>query len=187
AGSTVSRPIEFAVGHLLGALRGMLKPLLVNDSIALVFEEPEDVPPLYTDEAKVSQILRNFLSNAIKFTERGEVRVTARFLEDENAVVFAVADTGSGIAAEAQALIFQEFTQIDSPLQRRVQGTGLGLPLCRKLADLLGGRVEVESEPGVGSTFTAVIPAVYAPLMGPPPTWEVDPRRVPLLVVEDSN
>ena len=187
AGKTVIRPIEFEVGHLFGALRGMLKPLLVNDSVALVFEEPEDVPPLYTDEAKVSQILRNFLSNAIKFTERGEVRVTARYLEDENAVAVAVADTGSGIAAEDQELIFQEFTQIDSPLQRRVQGTGLGLPLCRKLADLLGGRVSVESEPGVGSTFTAVIPAAYAPLMGPPPTWEVDPRRVPLLVVEDSN
>jgi len=165
----------------------MLKPLLVNESVALVFEEPEDLPPLYTDEAKVSQILRNFLSNAIKFTERGEVRVTARHLEDENTVVFAVADTGSGIDPEDQELIFQEFTQIDSPLQRRVQGTGLGLPLCRRLADLLGGRVGVESEPGVGSTFTAVIPAVYAPLMGPLPTWEVDPRRVPLLVVEDSN
>ena len=187
AGKIVIRPIEFDVGHLFGALRGMLKPLLVNESVSLVFEEPEDIPPLYTDEAKVSQILRNFLSNALKFTERGEVRVTARYLEDENAIAFAVADTGSGIAAEDQELIFQEFTQIDSPLQRRVQGTGLGLPLCRKLAELLGGRVGVESEPGVGSTFTAVIPAVYAPLMGPAPTWELDPRRVPVLVVEDSN
>ncbi len=187
AGKIVIRPIEFDVGHLFGALRGMLKPLLLNESVSLVFEEPEDIPPLYTDEAKVSQILRNFLSNALKFTERGEVRVTARYLEDENAIAFAVADTGSGIAAEDQELIFQEFTQIDSPLQRRVQGTGLGLPLCRKLADLLGGRVGVESEPGVGSTFTAVIPAVYAPLMGPAPTWELDPRRVPVLVVEDSN
>jgi signal transduction histidine kinase/CheY-like chemotaxis protein len=187
AGKIVIRPIEFDVGHLFGALRGMLKPLLVNESVSLAFEEPDDIPPLYTDEAKVSQILRNFLSNALKFTERGEVRVTARYLEDENAVAFAVADTGSGIAAGDQELIFQEFTQIDSPLQRRVQGTGLGLPLCRKLADLLGGRVGVESEPGVGSTFTAVIPTVYAPLMGPAPTWELDPRRVPVLVVEDSN
>src|SRR5262245_14359579 len=187
AGKIVIRPIEFDVGHLFGTLRGMLKPLLVNESVALVFEEPEGLPPLYTDEAKVSQILRNFLSNAIKFTERGEVRVTARYVEDENAVAFAVADTGSGIAPEDHELIFQEFTQIDSPLQRRVQGTGLGLPLCRKLADLLGGRVGVESEPGVGSTFTAVIPVLYEPLLGPAPTWEIDPRRVPILVVEDRG
>src|SRR5262249_56091335 len=115
-------------GQLFGALRGSRKPLLMTGSVALVFEEPEDLPPLYTDEAKVSQILRNFLSNAIKFTERGEVRVTARYLEDENAVAFAVADTGSGIAPEDQELIFQEFTQIDSPLHRPVQRTALALP-----------------------------------------------------------
>jgi CheY-like chemotaxis protein len=183
----VIRPIEFDAGRLFGALRGMLKPLLVNESVALVFDEPESVPPLYTDEAKVSQILRNFLSNALKFTERGEVRLTARHLVDEGAVAFAVADTGSGIAPEDHEVIFQEFTQIDSPLQRRVQGTGLGLPLCRKLAELLGGRVHVESELGVGATFTAVIPIIYEPLRGPAPTWEVDPRRVPVLVVEDSS
>ena len=187
AGKIVIHPIEFDISHLFGALRGMLKPLLMNESVALVFEEPEDMPALYTDEAKVSQILRNFLSNALKFTERGEVRVTARHLTDENAIAFAVADTGSGIAAEDHEVIFQEFTQIDSPLQRRVQGTGLGLPLCRKLAELLGGRVSVESQMGIGSTFTAIIPTIYAPLLGPPPTWELDPRRVPVLVVEDSS
>jgi signal transduction histidine kinase/CheY-like chemotaxis protein len=187
AGKTVIRPIEFDAGRLFSALRGMLKPLLVNESVALVFDEPESVPPLYTDEAKVSQILRNFLSNALKFTERGEVRLTARHLVDEGAVAFAVADTGSGIAPEDHEVIFQEFTQIDSPLQRRVQGTGLGLPLCRKLAELLGGRVHVESELGVGATFTAVIPIIYEPLRGPAPSWNVDPRRVPVLVVEDSS
>jgi signal transduction histidine kinase/CheY-like chemotaxis protein len=187
AGKTVIRPIEFDAGRLFGALRGMLKPLLVNESVALVFDEPESLPPLYTDEAKVSQILRNFLSNALKFTERGEVRVTAHHLVDESAVAFAVADTGSGIAPEDHEVIFQEFTQIDSPLQRRVQGTGLGLPLCRKLAELLGGHVRVESELGVGSTFTAIIPIIYEPLRGPAPSWAVDPRRVPVLVVEDSS
>jgi signal transduction histidine kinase/CheY-like chemotaxis protein len=187
AGKIVIRPIEFDVGHLFGALRGMLKPLLVGDSVALVFEQPEGLPSLYTDEAKVSQILRNFLSNAIKFTEHGEVRVRARYLADENAIAFSVADTGSGIAPEDHERIFHEFTQVDSPIQRRVQGTGLGLPLCRKLADLLGGRVTLESALGVGSTFTAVIPTIYEPLLGPAPTWEVDPRRVPVLVVEDSG
>src|SRR5262249_3516680 len=163
-GKIVVRPTECEVGHLLGALRGMLRPLLVNESVALVFEEPENIPPLYTDEAKVSQILRNFVSNALKFTEAGEVHVTARVLPDERAVAFAVADTGTGIAPDDQDRIFHEFTQIDSPLQRRVQGTGLGLPLCRRLAELLGGRIMVESTPGTGSTFTAVIPIVYESL-----------------------
>jgi len=187
AGKIVIRPIEFDVGHLFGAPRGMLKPLLVNESVALVFEEAEELAPLYTDEAKVSQILRNFLSNALKFTERGEVRVTARQLSDERAIAFAVSDTGSGIAREDQERIFQEFTQIETPVQRRVHGTGLGLPLCRKLAELLGGRVYVESELGAGATFTAVIPIVYREPLGPLPSWEVDPRRVPVLVVEDSG
>src|SRR5262249_21022734 len=179
AGKIVIRPIEFDVGHLFGALRGMLKPLLVGDSVALVFEEPEGLPPLYTGEAKVSQVLRNFLSNPIKFPEPGEVRVRACHVADENAIAFSVADTGSGIAPEDHERIFHEFTQVDSPIQRRVQGTGLGLPLCRKLADLLGGRVTLESALGVGSTFTAVSPPLYRPLLGPAPAWTADPPRVP--------
>src|SRR5262245_60754221 len=145
AGKIVVRPIEFEADHLFGALRGMLRPLLVNDSVALVFDEPAGLPTLFTDEAKVSQILRNFISNALKFTERGEIRVGARLLPDGASVEFAVTDTGIGIAPEDQERIFQEFTQIDSPQQRKVQGTGLGLPLCRKLAELLGGSVAVES------------------------------------------
>src|SRR5262249_51286513 len=171
AGKIVIRPIEFDVAHLFGALRGMLRPLLVGEAVTLVFDEPEDVPSLYTDEAKVSQILRNFISNALKFTERGEVRVTARLLPDRNAVAFSIADTGIGIAPEDQERIFQEFTQIDSPLQRRVQGTGLGLPLCRKLAELLGGSVHVESTPGVGSTFTAIVPTVFESEPSVRPVW----------------
>jgi signal transduction histidine kinase/CheY-like chemotaxis protein len=185
AGKTDVRPIAFDVGHLFGALRGMLRPLLVSDAVALVFEEPEDVPELHTDEAKVSQILRNLVSNALKFTERGEVRVTARFLPAEQAIAFAVADTGIGIARDDHDRIFQEFTQIDSPIQRRVQGTGLGLPLCRKLAALLGGRVELDSTVGVGSTFTAIVPVVFEPAIAKP-EWDLDPSRTPILVVEDS-
>lgn len=185
AGKNVVRPALFDVGHLFGALRGMLRPLLVNESVALVFEEPEErLPPLHTDEAKVSQILRNFVSNALKFTEHGEVRVVARLRPGADAIAFSVADTGIGIASEDQERVFQEFTQIDHPLQRKVKGTGLGLPLCRRLAELLGGRVEVESTPGVGSTFTAVVPVMYEGLREP--AWQVDPTRVPVLVVEDS-
>jgi signal transduction histidine kinase/CheY-like chemotaxis protein len=185
AGKIEIQPVEFDVAHLLGALRGMLRPLLVNESVRLVFEELEGERILRTDEGKLSQILRNFISNALKFTEKGEVRVFARPAPD-GMLAFSVSDTGIGIAPEDQERIFQEFTQIDSPIQRRVRGTGLGLPLCRKLAALLGGRVSVESTPGIGSTFTATIPVVFDPV-AVPRAFEVDPARVPLLLVEDSD
>lgn len=185
AGKTLVRPVEFDATHLFGVLRGMLRPLLASQSVALVFDEPRDLPPLYTDEGKVSQILRNFISNALKFTERGEVRVTARPVGGR-AVAFAVSDTGIGIAPEDHERIFQEFTQIDSPLQRHVKGTGLGLALCRKLAELLGGQVTVESAPGRGSTFTATIPAIHELPAPVRPDWTVDPDRLPVLILEDS-
>jgi signal transduction histidine kinase/CheY-like chemotaxis protein len=186
AGKIVVRPVEFAADHLFGALRGMLRPLLVSDAVALVFDEPHGVPPLYTDEGKVSQILRNFISNAFKFTERGEIRVAVRAPGDDGRVVFSVSDTGIGIAPEDQERIFQEFTQIDSPLQRKVHGTGLGLPLCRKLAEILGGSVAVESAPGVGSTFSVRIPAIYREGPTVRAEWKLEPHRLPVLVVEDS-
>ena len=191
AGKVTVKTGEFDVTNLFSALRGMLKPLLVSNSVSLIFEEPTGIPPMLTDEGKVSQILRNFISNAIKFTERGEVRVSAALTEDERAVVFAVTDTGIGIAEEDQARIFEEFSQLDHPIQKQVKGTGLGLPLCRKLAQLLGGSVEVSSRSGEGSTFTATIPinAVNdierAEQIESPQVSEED-NRLPVLVVEDE-
>jgi signal transduction histidine kinase/CheY-like chemotaxis protein len=161
AGKIEVRPIEFSVGNLFSALRGMLRPLLVGDAVRLIFDEPETAMTLYNDEGKVSQILRNFISNAIKFTEQGEVRVSAQLSEDRQTVLFSVSDTGIGIASEDQGRIFDEFTQLQSPLQGRVKGTGLGLPLCRRLAHLLGGDVSVQSERGVGSVFTATVIANF--------------------------
>jgi signal transduction histidine kinase/ActR/RegA family two-component response regulator len=161
AGKTEVRPADLEVSNLFSALRGMLRPLLVNRSLSLVFDEPEDLPLLYTDEGKVAQILRNFISNALKFTEAGEVRVSATLGQGGEVVRFCVTDTGIGIAPEDQERIFEEFTQIDNPLQREYKGTGLGLPLTRKLAELLGGRVGVRSARGVGSTFWAEIPVRY--------------------------
>ncbi|HEX4330928.1 MAG TPA: ATP-binding protein [Usitatibacter sp.] len=161
AGKVEIRPASFEVAELFSALRGMLRPLLVSDSVDLVFDEPADLPTMFTDESKVSQILRNFISNALKFTERGSVRVSATLSPDAASVAFAVADTGIGIALEDREMVFEEFTQVASALQRRVKGTGLGLPLCRKLATLLGGEVSLESEPGLGSTFFARVPVRY--------------------------
>ena len=187
AGKIEVRPAEVEVGKLFSALRGMLRPLLLNRSLSLVFEEPEDLPVMFTDEGKVSQILRNFISNALKFTEAGEVRVTAE--RAGKAICFRVADTGIGIAAEDQERIFEEFTQVSHPLQTRQKGTGLGLPLTRKLASILGGKVGVRSTPGLGSTFWAEIPieyegpGVHRPV--PPPVDDQQPLRI--LIVDDDE
>ena len=161
AGRIDVSPGWFELVDLFAALRGMFKPVLVNPDVQLIFEAPQDVSQLFTDDAKLSQILRNYISNALKFTAQGEVRVSAvRSVgaggQDE--VTFAVADTGIGIAEEFHDAIFQDFTQIDSPIQKRLRGTGLGLSLSKRLAELLGGRVALESAPGVGSTFSVTLP-----------------------------
>lgn len=188
AGKVDVRPIEFEVVNLFSALRGMLRPLLVDDQVSLVFEETSGLPALFTDEAKVSQVLRNFISNALKYTERGEVRVRAELSPDGGQVLFSVKDTGIGIALEDQDRIFQEFTQIQNRMQRRVKGTGLGLPLSKRLAELLGGSVRVESEPGQGSTFFLAVPIRYEMAALPlyEPSWQIDPALTPVLLVEDS-
>jgi signal transduction histidine kinase/CheY-like chemotaxis protein len=192
AGKVVVRPAEFDVRDLFAALRGMLRPLLLNEAVNLLFEEPADLPLMLTDEGKVSQILRNLLSNALKFTERGEIRVSARPAGD-GMIAFSVADTGIGIAREDHDRIFEEFGQLDNPVQRRVRGTGLGLPLVKRLAILLGGGISLESTPGVGSTFTATIPVRYAVAAEAGPVEAIEavetiaPGRVPVVVVEDSN
>jgi signal transduction histidine kinase len=159
AGRIDVKPTEFQLNDLLNALRGVLKPLLAaNRSLELVIEPADDIPAMYSDDAKVAQILRNFISNAIKFTEKGEVRVSSRRSRDGERVIISVSDTGIGIAKENLPLVFEEFAQVDSPLQRKVKGTGLGLPLAKKFASLLGGAIEVESEIGQGSTFTVDLP-----------------------------
>jgi signal transduction histidine kinase/CheY-like chemotaxis protein len=161
AGKVRIRPKRFEVQELFSALKGMLKPLLAdNSSVELLFEETNELGALHTDEGKVSQILRNLISNALKFTPKGRVSVSAQKLENGE-VLFQVADTGIGIAPEHHEDIFREFSQVDGPLQDRHRGTGLGLPLCRNLALLLGGEIWLESQPGHGSTFFVKIPANY--------------------------
>ena len=162
AGRISISPAWFEMVDLFAALRGMFKPILTNPSVALIFEEPLNVPRVYTDDKKLSQILRNFVSNALKFTQKGEVRVSSQY-RAPGWVTFSVADTGIGIAKEHQSALFQDFVQLDSPIQRRFRGTGLGLALSKRLAELLGGSVTVQSELGQGSTFSAIIPIHFAP------------------------
>ena len=157
AGRVTISPAWFEMMDLFSALRGMFKPILSNDAVSLILEEPVGIPAIYSDDKKLSQILRNFISNALKFTPKGEVRVTASMCGSDS-VRFAVSDTGIGIAQEHLSAIFQDFVQVDAPIQKKLRGTGLGLSLSRKLATMLGGDVAVSSTVGVGSVFSVTIP-----------------------------
>ena len=118
-----------------------------------------DIPQrVVGDPGRLRQILMSLLGNAVKFTESGEVRISARTRADW--VEVAVKDTGEGIAADEQDAIFEEFRQVDSNLSRRHGGAGLGLAIARRLAEQMGGTITVESEPGAGSTFTLRLPTV---------------------------
>ncbi len=157
AGRIDISPEWFELVDLFSALRGMFKPVLTNPDVTLIFEEPPQSLPLFTDDKKLSQILRNFISNALKFTVAGEVRVSAAH-GDEGMVTFSVTDTGIGVAPQFHGAIFQDFSQLDSPIQKRLRGTGLGLSLSKRLAEVLGGHVGLTSELGRGSTFFITLP-----------------------------
>lgn len=207
AGKSTMTVGRFTVDSLFSVLRGMMRPLLRDPGVSLELGANGEVPPIVGDETKVAQVLRNFLSNAVKFTEKGRITVTAEHLlrgapipgSDQvaaaDSVLFCVADTGIGISRADQELIFEEFTQIPNDLQHVVRGTGLGLSLCRKLAALLGGTVWVESEPGLGSRFYLLIPRLFRPAN----VRKLEPRtaaggaappdvpEMPLLVVSDID
>jgi signal transduction histidine kinase/CheY-like chemotaxis protein len=185
AGKVDIRPSEFTIENLFSGLRGALKPLLTSQAVELTFIIPDKVPTLFTDEAKVTQILRNLISNALKFTEQGEVRVSASFDADKGRLNLSVRDTGIGIAPQDQGRIFDEFAQVDTRIQKRVKGTGLGLPLSRSLAELLGGELTMESVPGQGSIFTLSIP----PERGDPSRAQrsADGSRKRVLLIDDDE
>jgi signal transduction histidine kinase len=161
AGREAVRVSDVEVEELFSALRGIVAHLPRSADVTIVFEDIHSVPTLRTDGLKVSRILRNYVVNGLKYTDRGEIRVSAVGVGDGAAVRFAVADTGPGLQPSDQARIFEEFVQLGRG-RGDLRGSGLGLPICKHLATLLGGEVGVTSEPGRGSTFTATIPAVFA-------------------------
>ncbi|MET0263949.1 MAG: ATP-binding protein [Rariglobus sp.] len=157
AGKVELMPVPVSVNELFATLRGMLRPLVEqNTTVALVFDEPQVPVEMICDERKLSQILRNLISNALKYTPHGEVNVSARVTGSR--IVFCVRDTGIGIPEEHQDKIFEEFYQVRNPLQQKTKGTGLGLALSRRLVDLLGGTISLQSSVGIGSAFTINLP-----------------------------
>ena len=196
AGKVSVNATEFMLSEVLSGLRGMFRPILGSDSaVQLLFDGPVEDFKLVTDQAKLSQILRNLVSNALKFTEQGTVRVSA-VRAGSNAVHFKITDTGIGIDPAFAEVIFEDFGQVPSKLQSKQKGTGLGLPLSRKLARLLGGELWVESKSGSGSTFHVQIPANYqgekeAVLISQAPktkTIESEPgARFNILLIDDDE
>jgi signal transduction histidine kinase len=184
AGKLEVKPTWFKVSALFASLRGSLRPLSTSPAVDLVFEKSVGLPDILADEQKVAQILRNFISNALKFTEQGQVRVSAREDTRNNEIVFCVEDTGIGIEAKNMEAIFEEFSQVPGRLQKG--GTGLGLPLSRRLASLLGGRVIASSKVGVGSTFELSLPVRFGDVV---PVTPVAPGgdRKRVLVVDDED
>ena len=183
---------DFRPADLLEGLRQDVAAIAEARGLALRAEIDPALPPaLRGDVLRLRQILGNYLSNALKFTDHGEVRLRARPLPDGR-VRFEVEDTGPGIAPEVQARLFQPFTQADESITRRYGGTGLGLSICRELALLMGGSVGVDSAPGQGSRFRADLPLAVADpeAVRPPPPPAPDAARplegLNVLVAEDN-
>ncbi|WP_405947947.1 HAMP domain-containing protein [Streptomyces prunicolor] len=170
AGRMDVRPKRLPLIKLLDYVHATFRPLTLDRGLSFEVSVGEDVPrELWSDEQRLQQILRNLLSNAIKFTATGRVELRVNRVKDpehrysdtsDEVIVFAVSDTGIGIAPEKLPVIFEAFQQADGTTNRKYGGTGLGLSISREIAGLLGGRIVAESEPGRGSTFTLYVPVV---------------------------
>jgi len=150
------------IPDLVTEVKAELEPIIIRSKIAVSSQLDKDLPILVTDRQKVKQILLNLLSNALKFTHHGNVTITARRYPRERAVTVSVTDTGIGIAPADQEKIFEDFRQLDNSPTRAYGGTGLGLSICRRLAEMMDGRITVESQVGKGSTFTLTLPVKSA-------------------------
>ncbi len=148
---------EMELGDLLEEIRSTFD-VFPDKGITLRWDYPPDLPAVKSDREKLKHILQNLIHNAIKFTDKGYVTVSAWYVHGAERVEFKVADTGIGIPKETLPVIFEMFRQADSSERRSYEGIGLGLYIVKKYAELLGGTVEVESKPGEGSIFMVTIP-----------------------------
>jgi PAS domain S-box-containing protein len=148
------QPVELQ--DLADEVSAIIEPLATKKGLVFTVEVPDERVALHTDPRKLRQILLNLLGNAVKFTEEGEI--TVRAAQDGKELVLEVSDTGIGMPPEERERVFEPFWQAETELHRRTSGTGLGLPVTHRLVELLGGTIQVRSEPGKGSTFRIVLP-----------------------------
>jgi PAS domain S-box-containing protein len=154
---------EVSLGELLSEEYRRMQPLAREKGLSLELAPPPEPIRVRADRIKLSRVVGNLVGNAIKFTDRGSVRLETA-LNGEGWADVRVSDTGLGIAPEHQRHIFDEFFQLGNPERDRNKGTGLGLAICKRLVDAMGGRIAVHSTPGVGSTFTVSLPPAGAPI-----------------------
>jgi signal transduction histidine kinase/CheY-like chemotaxis protein len=185
----------FTLAPVIEACCATIEPLAERRGLRLACDLPTDLPPLLQDYDKLRRVLRNLLTNAEKYTERGAITVTARRRDD--LVELVVTDTGIGIALDHHERIFEEFERVEDGKRSR-EGTGLGLAICRQFAHRMGGRITVTSRRGEGSVFTLAVPIIHPeaaerpadPPTGPiaKPVWASGPaaHRPRILVVDDT-
>jgi signal transduction histidine kinase len=156
---------EYSITDMVATVLTSVEPLATAKKLALRSELPADLPAARGDERRIAQVLLNLLGNAIKFTDAGEVSV--RTTAGNGSYTIAVRDTGPGISEVDQATLFQEFHQLDNSITRKKGGTGLGLAISKRIVEMHGGRIWLESSPGNGSTFSFTVPTKVEQQVGP--------------------
>ena len=191
AGKLDIESIPFNLSNVMDGLGSMLGLSAAGKGLELLFVQPIDLPiALVGDPSRLRQVLLNLGSNAVKFTERGEVDLSVDVVERQPGAVrlrFEVRDSGIGISAEEQRRLFQPFTQVDSSTSRRFGGTGLGLSICQHLVRIMGGEIQVQSTPGVGTRFHFTLPFGLQPQAPAQDDLPSQPLRDKRLLVVDDN
>ncbi|MBI3721872.1 MAG: response regulator, partial [Fimbriimonas ginsengisoli] len=188
AGRMLIESTDFDLGELIEQVGGLFAAQVHAKGVELVLAVPHSLPAVKGDAPRLRQVLANLVNNAIKFTERGEIIIRAEVTHRNGDLVgirVGVSDTGVGIAKNRLDAIFESFTQADGSTTRRYGGTGLGLTISRRLVELMGGRLAVESEPGVGSSFFIDLVLPEGVRTAAAPTSDIKGLRV--LVVDDNE
>ena len=149
---------DYSVQDIAQTVRSTLEPLAADKKLAFKLELARELPPGHGDGRRLTQVLINLVGNAIKFTDAGEVAIKAE--ANNGSFHVSVRDTGPGISADDQTRLFQEFQQADNAITRKKGGTGLGLAISKRIIEMHGGRIWVESQPGHGSTFAFTLPVI---------------------------